>query len=491
MTSFLNRAAMFAAFLVISARAEAQRADTVALSLGDAVAMAVRSSDEVQAAAAQIDMAEAQVAVSRAGILPQLRLSGGYTRTIESARGQAVGQIFNQANTYTVTGNLSQTVFEGGRVLAGWRAATRTRQAARLNAAEARAQITLDVERAYLQALFSDQMLGIQETNYELAEARLEQVQQLEQAGRVAHYDVLRARVERANLEPLVVQAQSDRDIALLNLKRLLNIPLDQPLRLTTAIDAPSVEAVLAAADADSAADGSLRASVRSAELVARARRDVVTATRGDLWPTISVFLNYGAQAFPRDGFPWSGGRLGNNFCPPGANPTQSCHNGGWFSDMNVGLNFSWPLFDGFRTKGNLELGRAQARQAEIDLARERKNVALEVARSRAELTRARTLYSARRQTAAEAEETFRLASLRYSRGLGTQLDVSDAQLALLTAQTNEARAIYDLYLAAAALARAQGREIPLPAPAATPTRPPTTPDSGATPDPRSQDPSR
>jgi outer membrane protein TolC len=304
----------------------------------------------------------------------------------------------------------------------------------------------------------------------------------------VAHYDVLRARVERANLEPLVVQARSDRDIALLNLKRLLNIPLEQPVRLTTAIDAQSVDAVLAAVAADSAS-GTERASIRSAEMVARARRDAVLASKGDRLPTVSVFLNYGAQAFPAQGFPSSGGRLGNSFCPPGSDPSRSCHNGGWFSDMNVGLNFSWPLFDGFRTKGNIELGKAQARQAEIDLAREKKNVALEVARARAELTRARTLYAARRQTATEADETFRLASLRYSRGLGTQLDVSDAQLALLTAQTNEARAVYDLYLAAAALARAQGREIPLPAPAAAPSS--TPPDSTATPDARAQDPSR
>lgn len=489
--SFLNRAAMFAAFLLIAPSLEAQQADTVALSLADAVAMALRSSDDVQAAAAQIAATDAQVAVSRAAILPQLRVTGGYTRTIESARGQAVGQIFNQANTYTVTGNLSQTIFEGGRVLAGWRAATRVRQAARLNATETRAQISLDVERAYLQALFAEQMLAIQDTNYALADARLTQVEQLERAGRVAHYDVLRARVERANLEPLVVQARSDRDIALLNLKRLLNVPLEQPVRLTTAIDAQSVEMVLAAVTVADSARGTERASIRSAELVARARRDAVLASKGDRLPTVSVFLNYGAQAFPAQGFPWSTGRLANSFCAPGSDATRTCHNGGWFSDMNVGLNFSWPLFDGFRTKGNIELGQAQARQAEIDLAREKKNVALEVARARAELTRSRTLYAARRQTATEADETFRLASLRYSRGLGTQLDVSDAQLALLTAQTNEARAVYDLYLAAAALARVQGREIPLPAPAAAPARSSMPTDSTATPDARAQDPSR
>ena len=53
--------------------------------------------------------------------------------------------------------------------------------------------------------------------------------------------------------------------------------------------------------------------------------------------------------------------------------------------------------------------------------------------------------------------------ALRYTRGLGTQLEVSDAQLALLTARTNEASATYELYLASAELARALGRPVPAP----------------------------
>ncbi|HEX6036998.1 TolC family protein, partial [Longimicrobium sp.] len=86
-----------------------------------------------------------------------------------------------------------------------------------------------------------------------------------------------------------------------------------------------------------------------------------------------------------------------------------------------------------------------------------------DAARARTELERARATFAAVRQTVAEAEEAFRLASLRYARGLGTQLDVSDAQLALLTARTNEAQATFDVYLASAELARALGRPIPTP----------------------------
>jgi outer membrane protein TolC len=120
-------------------------------------------------------------------------------------------------------------------------------------------------------------------------------------------------------------------------------------------------------------------------------------------------------------------------------------------------------LFDGLRAKGAIDLAQAQHEIAEIALAQEREAVALEIARARAEMSRSRAVFAARRQTVSEADEAFRLASLRYSRGIGTSLEVSDSQLQLLISQTDEAQSAVDLYLAAAELARALGRPIPLP----------------------------
>jgi outer membrane protein TolC len=117
-----------------------------------------------------------------------------------------------------------------------------------------------------------------------------------------------------------------------------------------------------------------------------------------------------------------------------------------------------------------VELATAQSRLAEIQLQQQREAVSLDVARARAELRRAQALFAARQQNSAEAAEAFRLATLRFARGLSTQLEVSDAQLALLTAESTEARATFDLFLASADLARALGRPVPLPsAPSAAP----------------------
>ena len=135
-------------------------------------------------------------------------------------------------------------------------------------------------------------------------------------------------------------------------------------------------------------------------------------------------------------------------------------------------LNLSFPIFDGFRVRSNVELAQAQYRVAALQLQQQRETVALEVARARAELRRARAAYEATQQNSGEAREAFQLAQLRFTRGLTTQLEVSDAQLALLTAQSTEARATYDLFLASADLARALGRPIPLPPMTTSPSAP-------------------
>ena len=443
------------------------RADTLRLSVQDAVAIAQRMSDEARLSAAQVDVAEAQLSLARASGLPQLRINSSYSHVYENARSTAVNAVFNQPNTYSVTAALSQPLFQGGRIVAAARAASDIRAASRLDEQETRARLNVDVQRAYLGALYNARLLEIQRGNVTLASARLDQIERLQSAGRAARYDVLRARVERANLEPLAIQAENNRELAVLELKRLLNLPVEQPLVLTTTLDPNAVRAMapMMASLVDSVSGIPDRPSLRSAELTSQARREGLRIARADFLPSLTLNFNTGYQAFPPlgFGFPDRFGRAAAEFCPDANTSGRVCQNGGWFEDRSIGATLSFPVFDGFRARSNLELARAQLRIADLQLQQERETVAIEVARARAELRRARSMFEARGQNSAEAQEAFQLASLRFSRGLSTQLEVSDAQLALLVAQSGEAQATYDLYLASAELARALGQPIPFP----------------------------
>jgi outer membrane protein TolC len=451
--------------LLSAAGLSAQANDTIRLSLEDAVNRAIQLGDEARLADAQVEVANAQVTTARATGLPQLRVTGNFNHVYENARANAVGQIFNQPNTYSTNANLSQIIFQGGRVLSGARVARRLRDASTLNQQETLARASFDVQSAYLQVLFANRIAEIQSTTHARAQAHLAEVERFEQAGRAARYDVLRARVQLANLEPQLIQARSDQELTLLELKRLTNIPLSMPVVLTTTIDAATAEAI--AGSVESSDDGSFqRPSLLAAEMTASARRAGIGVARADFMPTVTVFLQSGFQAFPTGNrFPPGLGKIISTECPAGTPSGRSCieHNGGWFADRSMGLQLSWPVFDGLRAKGNIDLAQAQARVAELQLAQQREQVALEVAEARAAFRAAKALFDARRQNSAEAAEALRLATLRFGRGLSTQLEVQDAQIAVMQAETNEARSIYDYYLASAELARSLGEPLPLP----------------------------
>ena len=183
---FTGRRCVLVVALALAPGARAQSpvsspsSDTLRLSLGDAVSMAMRQSDEVGIAAAQVEVADALYGSARANLLPQLRLNTTYTHVFESARGQAVGTVFNQPNTYTGNLNLAQTLFQGGKLISASRAADNTRQAARFDEREQRSVVTLQVARSYLQVLFADRIAELQAQNLSLASSRLAQVEQFE-----------------------------------------------------------------------------------------------------------------------------------------------------------------------------------------------------------------------------------------------------------------------------------------------------------------------
>lgn len=463
-------AAGMAVLFVAMPTAGAQSTDTLQLDLPGAIARAMRVSDETRLSALQLDAAGASVVTARATALPQITFNSSYTQTVRNARAEIVGNIFGQSYTYQATLNVTQTLFQGGRGYYGWRAATHARQAAFLDAQETRSLLQVDVQRAYLDVLLASRVVAIQQNGLALARDRVTQIEQFNTAGRASRYDLLSARVSATNLEPVVLQAVNNRALAELELRRLLNIPATQPVKLTTDLDANSVRSVVALVSDGNQDAHPDRASLRAAELNYRARSEAVKASRAGFLPTISAFLRTGFLALPTEaGVPWGVGRRSPDFCAEGASATAICQNNGWFRDESIGLNVSWPIFDGLRAKGEWQVASTQAHIAELQWKIREEQVALEVASARAEFERARAVFEAQRTNSGEANEAFQLASLRFTRGLGTQLEVSDAQQALLTSQSNEARSVYDLHIAAAELARALGK--PIPVPTGTPVR--------------------
>jgi outer membrane protein len=428
--------------------------DTVPLTLQAAVTRALQTSEEVQTARAQRALADAQIMQARSGAFPQI--SGGvvYNRTLASIfdnlqLGPApdpgedpppnpfAGLPFGQRNTWSASMQIAQPLYTGGRVGTALAIARNVRAAADLQIEEAEADIALQVRNAYFQVVLADQMVGIAREAFTLADATLRQVELFRQQGTASEFDVLRARVERDNLEPGIIEAQNARRLAELNLKRLTNLPADQPIATATPL-APTVAAVDREA-LEAALDR--RPALRALDEQLAAREGAVRIARADYLPSVAAAGNFAYQAFPG-----------------GIAPIDT----DWRRDWSLSVQASVPIFNGFRTRGQVDQARAELRIAELQRAQVRQGLELELEGALGDFDAARAQIEARRATVAQAVRTLELAELRFRSGLATQLDISNARLLLQQSRVNEAQALYNYVNALARLERASGGEIPL-----------------------------
>jgi outer membrane protein TolC len=480
-----KRAVCIAAALALGAglppvRLVAQAPAPIHLTMQDAVRRAVERGEEVGLAQVAVSQAHSQVITARADALPQIRATLNYQRTIFSpfTGGSSSGPVlppfapdttltvndrlryleneypnmldrqigklfsstpFGRPNTYTTSLQLTQTLFQAGKVGAALQGAHAFESAARSQLEETRQDITYRTRAAYLNALYAERLAAIAASGRDLSAEQLRRVELSHRVGNSADYDLLRAQVETANQEPLVVQSRNDRDIALLQLRQLVNIPVDVPIELDASVIAASNG--LPEVDFDALrSDVEARAAIAAAQSNVEFRRQAVRFFHGDYFPALKLTVNIGAQQYP------------SGFAP----------NGTWAKDWNATLGLSWQLFDGFRTRGQIESARAELSRAELQLAQTRESASLDVERARADVARARALVDARQQTVTQATRAQHLASVRYANGIATPLEVSDARLAMQQSQVNEAQATRDYLLSLAALERALGRPAPL-----------------------------
>ncbi len=423
-------------------------ADTLRLSMDDAVKRALATGEEMRVARAQVRDANGTVTEAWSAALPHVTGSVSYTRQFASLYEDfgvdtVIAPIFanspfGAANAWNVELRASQLLFASGKVGAALRGTKAYREAANATAEQTASDIALQVKRAYLEAALADQLVVIARASLDQAREHLAQVTRYQLAGTRAEYDLLRAQVDVANQEPVVVEAENAQTLATLQLRRLVNIAPAQPLELTTLLVSPDGTLPVALLDSVSPAN---RASVVAAEASVRVREQAVKVARADRYPTLAAAATLSNQAFP------------DQVSPFGAE-----FNRNW----NAEIRLSVPLFLGGKTVGAVERAQATLEQTRAQRDQETEMVGLQIEKARNDLQRAQSLVAARRLAVRQASRAHHLASVRYTNGMSTQLEVSDARLIAQRAAADEVQATRDYRLALAQLEHALGRPVPV-----------------------------
>jgi len=419
---------------------EEQSKSVLRLSLEQAVEVALspEGSKRIQIAKELIKQAQAQSAQARASLLPNIDATVGQqnqTRNLAAfglrfsipVPGFVFPTLVGPYNVFDARATASQSVFDLSNIKRFQASRSGVRQAeAELESAQDQTRDL--VARAYLAALRSDASVEMAQANVLLSEALVKLASDRKAAGTSTGIEVTRAQVQLSNEKQRLLVATNEKACAHLQLLRAIGLDLDAEIELTEHLDfVPVQEFSLSQAIQTALESRSDWKAQQRRETTASLNR---TATRLERIPSLSVFADYGSI----------GSSINN------AIPTRI-----------YGFTVRIPLFDGGRRDARVVEGSAKVRQEKLRTDDLRTQIELDIRLAFENLRSSGEQVKTSGEGLSLAQNELTQAQRRYQAGVGSSIEVTDAQTRLERARDNEIQALFNYGLARIDLNTAMG----------------------------------
>jgi len=417
---------------------EAARLVSLVLTLEEAIGIALQYNPQVGAAAQGVLASEGLVMQATSLAMPRLDVESTHTTPVDLPD----FSFQSTDSTWATSITIFQPLYTGGSVERAIAAARGYLLGSRGGHRRTQQEIAFAVRQSYYLVLTTEQGVRVAEEVVASAQEHLRVARLRFQAGVAPQFDVLAAEARGARVEQGLISARAERDIAWAALSAVLGVPVPEDTELVTppAVEATSADLATLMQEALTERGDVLaaRAQVAAADAlvgVARARRE----------PTISAIASYTL----REKTTISGDDFGSS-----GTDIVVAQNSGF-----VALSASWSLFNGGEVTGEIQTAEAQRRQAERQVESLEQRVELEVRSTYVLVAAAGAQVEAAQKEAAQAQEAHRIATLRYQEGVGTSVEILDAEAASEGAKTRLNGALFGLNLAVAQLDLAVGRD--------------------------------
>ena len=419
--------------------AAAQTTDQkLTLTLDDAVKIALESNWDVKMGIQDTKKAEEQINEAYSNAYPNISFSGNYTRNIKMPvmfippnsllNPTSSTQTFElgSKNSYTASITVAQTIYNQ-KVNTAIKIADEFASYSRTGLKASRNEVILNVKKAFLNILLMSELVDVSRKSYESADANYKNVSALYKQGVASEYDYLRSEVQRANVQPMLIQMENNYQLAKNYLKTLLAIDAKKEIEVKGEFKFEE----LPQATIDEYSAGVIENSplVEQLKINESLLGKSLIIERSEYYPTLAAFGQYQYQT---------------------QDNTFQVGNYKWAESFMVGLQLSYNIFDGFKRGARIE--QVKIDRDKIGFARQKlqDGLILQTQQSRMKMVEAKKRIEAQVENLKQAEKTSSIAQTRYKSGVGTQLEIIDTETALLAARTNYSQAIFDFLTAKA-----------------------------------------
>ncbi len=414
------------------------------LTLEQAVETAIRNNPGLKAADAQVQAADAGVMRSASAFLPKVTLSETWSKTDNPL--MVLGTKLNQEivspsdfdprimnnpeaiSNYNTRVSVMQPVFNGGKEYIGRSQAKLAKEASILDRERTRQETVYSVIKAYYGLLLAKAHNTVALQSIETSAANVTLAQARYRAGAVLQSDLLRAKVQYAEVREMLTRSENSIKLAGASLNFAMGVPQGVEYDVAGSLTPQEVKAGLESVLTEASAK---RPDLMAMELNRKNTEKSVSQARTDYLPSLNLMGQVD----------WNSERVAGD-------------NAKSWAVMAV---LQWNLFDGLATRSKVkEAAAASSRMKSLE-EQTRSQVQLQARQAYYNATASLDRIAATASSVQEAEEGLRIVQKRYETGMTTLVDVLGAENALIRARTNALQALYDNNLARAELKLATG----------------------------------
>lgn len=407
------------------------------LTLDRAIEIASKNNSQVKIARYEIDRSEAKLDEAYSSIFPSISAEGTYIRNVKKpvfflpdffgGTGQVRPIEIGAKNSYSGQLKFGIPIFMG-QAYTGIVMSKLGLELSNLSYEETLAQIRLNTTKAFLDVLLTKETKKFLKESYDNALKNLENAAKLNKQGILSDFEYLSAQVEVEKIKPSVLQAEFTYQTALNFLKSLLNLSAGDSVEVVGSIESFYVAKTLPAIDIYTVEN---TFSIKKLNLQKKiADKNVVLQNWGH-FPSLIAFGNYQIQTQAED----------YNF-----NAYR------WVKSAAVGLTLNIPIFSGFGVKSRVEQAEIQSKQLDETINYTKKQLEIAITNTRNRIESALEKIEAQKLNKEKARLNYRIAEVRYSEGMSTHLEISNANINLLSSELGYVQSIYEYLVAQAEL---------------------------------------
>lgn len=444
------------AFLLAGIHLNAQDNETTAFSLQDCIDYALEHNPSLRISGLERNISKTQVGETRAQGLPQINVEGRLSHNFEEQKmiidpskifgGDSTGgnggenneEIISFSIPYEGSAALSITqLLFNGSYFVGLQAAQTYRQLADKEYVKSRIDIVENVTKAYYSALISRERLELAGSNVNRLDTLFRETQVMYKNGFAEKIDVDRIRVQLNNTNTQFKTLQRLDDVNLMLLKFQMGMPVHESLQLSGSINEIDLEAepelsqkTFQYGDRIEIQQLEVNESLAKLDL----KNNVV-----QYLPQLNAFLNYGFN---------TGTYEFNRLFSFGDR---------WLSYGAYGISVSIPVFDGLAKSYRIQRNRIQLEQLAHQKKLLQSQINFEVEQAYAVYRNSTEMMASQKENLELANEVYRVTKIKYQEGMGSNLEVVEAETAYKEAETNYYNALYDALIAKVDLEKALG----------------------------------